>query len=115
VGQFDFIHWRSLCGSTGNWIKLYTQAFRNLKAGAWLEVQEYDAWVYSDDDKGLEKAPCTKAWCETIEKMSTQFGKPLNVGRFHKRWMQEVGFEDVREEVVKVSSRRLKATQKWFY
>ncbi|KFY82932.1 hypothetical protein V498_08392, partial [Pseudogymnoascus sp. VKM F-4517 (FW-2822)] len=39
VGQFDFIHWRSLSGSTGSWSKLYEQAFNNLKPGAWMEVQ----------------------------------------------------------------------------
>lgn len=50
VGKFDFIHWRSLSGSTGDWPKLYGQAFRNLKPGALLEVNEYDANVYSDDD-----------------------------------------------------------------
>merc|ERR1712230_286291 len=90
VGKFDYIHWRSLSGSTGNWDKLYGQALRNLKEGeGWIEVQEYDAWVYSDDDLEMKKAPWTLEWCETLNRVSTQFGKMLNVGRHHKRWMQE--------------------------
>ncbi|KAH6723713.1 S-adenosyl-L-methionine-dependent methyltransferase [Leptodontidium sp. 2 PMI_412] len=101
VGKFDYIHWRSLSGSTGDFPKLYAQALGNLKRGAWIEVQEYDAWVYSDDDESMSKAPWTLEWCETLNRVSTQFGKVLNVGRHHKRWLQEAGFVDVQEKVVK--------------
>ncbi|KAK5010313.1 hypothetical protein LTR28_010644 [Elasticomyces elasticus] len=101
-GKFDYIHWRSLCGSTGNWSKLYGQALENLNEGAWLEVQEYDAWVYSNDDEEMTEAPWTKEWCDTMTDVSTRFQKPLNIARFHKRWMEEAGFVDVREEVYKV-------------
>lgn len=62
VGKLDFIHWRSLSGSTGDWSKLYGQAFNNLKPGAFLEVHEYDANVYSDVDPNFEKAPWTRSW-----------------------------------------------------
>ena len=102
VGKFDYIHWRSLSGSTANWSKLYRQAYENLKPGAWLEVHEYDAWVYSDSDPKMEKAPWTLEWCETLNKLSTDFGKVLNVGRFHRQWMQEAGFVDTEEWLVKV-------------
>ncbi|KFY88679.1 hypothetical protein V498_06694 [Pseudogymnoascus sp. VKM F-4517 (FW-2822)] len=102
VGKFDFIHWRSLSGSTGSWPRLYQQAFSNLKPGAWMEVQEYDAWIYADDDLNLDKAPWTLGWVTQLSKSSEDFGKPLNVGRFHKGWMEEAGFVDVEEKVVKV-------------
>jgi SAM-dependent methyltransferase len=104
VGNFDFIHWRSLSGSTGSWSKLYQQAFNNLKPGAWMEAQEYDAWIYADDDLQLDKAPWTLSWVTQLSKSSVDFGKPLNVGRFHKGWMEEAGFVDVEEKVVKVCS-----------
>ncbi|CZR65212.1 related to methyltransferase [Phialocephala subalpina] len=102
VGNFDFIHWRSLCGSTGDWAKLYGQCFNNLKPGAYIEVQEYDAWVYSDDDPEMVKAPWTKEWCETVDKATIAFGKQLNVGSKQRGWMEEAGFVDVEEKVVKV-------------
>lgn len=102
VGKFDFIHWRSLSGSTGSWSKLYQQAFNNLKPGAWMEVQEYDAWIYADDDLDLDNAPWTLGWVTQLSKSSVDFGKPLNVGRFHRGWMEEAGFTDVEEKVVKV-------------
>jgi SAM-dependent methyltransferase len=42
AGKFDFILWRSLSGSTGNWSKLYQQAFNNLKPGAWMSSPSLD-------------------------------------------------------------------------
>ncbi|KFY48966.1 hypothetical protein V495_00868 [Pseudogymnoascus sp. VKM F-4514 (FW-929)] len=122
VGKFDFIHWRSLSGSTGGWSKLYQRAFNNLKPDAWMEAQEYDAWIYADDDLNLDKAPWTLSWVTQLSKSSVDFGarapwtlgwvtqlskssvdfgKPLNVGRFHKGWMEEAGFVDVEEKAVK--------------
>ena len=62
VGEFDFIHWRSLSGSTRSWSKLYQQAFNSLKPGAWMEAQEYDACIYADDGLDLEKALWTLGW-----------------------------------------------------
>lgn len=102
VGEFDYIHWRSLSGSTENWSKLYEQAFNNLKPDAWLEVQEYDAWVYADDDVDMVNAPWTIGFLTQLSKSSEDFGKPINVGRCHKGWMEEAGFVDVEEKIVKV-------------
>ena len=69
-----------------------------------MEAQEYDAWIYADDDLNLDKAPWTLSWVTQLSKSSVDIGKPLNVGRFHKGWMEEAGFVDVEEKVVKVCS-----------
>jgi trans-aconitate methyltransferase len=100
--RFDFIHWRSLCGSTSNWSRVYQQAFESLKPGAWLEVQEYDAWVYSSDDPEMKEAPATLDWVEKLSLVSKVVGKPLNVAQFQKKWMEDAGFVDVQERVFKV-------------
>jgi len=68
-------------------------------------VQEYDAWVYSDDDEKMEKAPWTLEWCQTMEKTSTEFGKTINVAQFQKKWMEDAGFVDVQERIIKVGLR----------
>ncbi|KAI1910968.1 hypothetical protein LOZ66_001960 [Ophidiomyces ophidiicola] len=100
--KFDYIHWRSLCGSTNNWERVYNQAYDSLDSGAWLEVQEYDAWIYSDDDPHLKKAPNTLHWVTKLSEVSEQVGKPLNIAQSHKKWMEEAGFIDVQEKVFKV-------------
>lgn len=100
--KFDYIHWRSLCGSTNDWPRAYQQAFENLEVGGWMEAQEYDAWIFSDDDPELKKAPNTLDWITNLDKISNEVGKPLNIARFHKKWMEDAGFVDVKEKVVKV-------------
>ena len=99
--RFDYIHWRALCGSTANWTRLYGQAMDNLKPGGWLEVQEYNAWVYGDDET-YQEAPWTRQWVQELTDASVKFGKPINVAASHRRWMEEAGFLDVKEEVHKV-------------
>lgn len=69
-----------------------------------MEVQEYDAWIYANDDLDLDKAPWTLGQVTQLLKSSVDFGKPLNVGRFHKGQMEEAGFTNVQEKVVKVCS-----------
>lgn len=90
-------------GSVADWPQLYTSIFENLKPGGWVEMQEYEAWISSDDDPELTKAPNTKLWQELVDEASTKFGKRMNVAREQKRWIEEAGFVDVREDVVKAS------------
>lgn len=103
AATFDFIHWRSLCGSTAAWPKLYRQAMTNLKPGGWLEVQEYHTQVYGDDET-FDRAPFTKLWLKLMNDASVEFGKKYDVADEHKGWMVDAGFVDVKEEVYKVSS-----------
>lgn len=70
--------------------------------GGWLEMQEYEAWISSDDDPLLTKAPHTKQWQELIDEASTKFGKRMNVASQQKSWIEAAGFEDVTDDVVKV-------------
>jgi hypothetical protein len=66
-------------------------------------MQEYAAWITSDDDT-IQRAPWTREWCEQMDVASTRFGKKFNVAHMHKQWLEEAGFEDVREYVSKVLS-----------
>lgn len=66
-------------------------------------MQEYNSWVYSDDDS-MEKATWTADWIQTLSDLTVRFGKPMNVAALHKQWMPEAGFVDVKEEVCKVRS-----------
>lgn len=58
---FDFIHGRALCGGISNWPEFYRQALLNLKPGGWMEMQEHECWLNSDDDT-ISKAP----WCQEM-------------------------------------------------
>ncbi|KAK4224498.1 S-adenosyl-L-methionine-dependent methyltransferase [Podospora fimiseda] len=98
--KFDYIHGRALSGTVSDWARFYSQVRTHLKPGAYCEMQEYDAWIFSDDDS-FERAKWTKEWVEKLDEASLQFGKQINVARHHKQWMIEAGFEDVQERVVR--------------
>lgn len=100
--KFDYIHGRAISGTVADWPNFYRQARQNLKPGGWCEMQEYDAWIFSDDDS-FDRAPWTKEWVEKLDGASTMFGKQINVAKKHKQWMIDAGFEDVVEKIIRVS------------
>lgn len=104
--HFDFIHGRGLCGGIADWPRFYGQVYQNLKPGGWLEIQEYGGTFKSEDDT-VQRALWTKELCDELDRASIKFGKRLNVAHMHKKWVEDAGFLDVREEVYKVP--------KWLY
>jgi len=98
---FDLIHGRALCGSVRNWPRFYMEALRNLSPGGWMEMQEQEFSVSSDDDS-INSAPRTREWIAELDRASAHFGKRLDVAHKLKEWMADAGFVDVREEIIKV-------------
>lgn len=99
---FDFIHGRGMGGSVKDWAKLYSQIFKHLKPGGFLEMQEYEAWMKSDDGT-LDNCPNIIMWQQKMDEASKAFEKQLNVAAEQKDKIIAAGFEDVTEVVHKVN------------
>ncbi|KAK0387226.1 hypothetical protein NLU13_5539 [Sarocladium strictum] len=99
--KFDYIHGRALSGTSADWSRFYGNVLQTLKPGGWVEMQEYDAYIFSDDDS-FDRAPWTKEWCEKLDGASKLFGKPFNVAKYHRQWMIDAGFQDVQELVYRI-------------
>ncbi|KAF2107671.1 S-adenosyl-L-methionine-dependent methyltransferase [Lophiotrema nucula] len=99
--KFDFIHSRGMSGSIGDWDKLIQQSYANLQPGGWLEFQEPEAWVYSDDDTG-ERAPSLRQWQNLCNDAAAQFKKELRMQSQLKDKMIHAGFTDVHERMIKI-------------
>ncbi|KAJ9616825.1 hypothetical protein H2200_000544 [Cladophialophora chaetospira] len=99
---YDFIHGRAMSGSIKDWDRLYHQALQSLRPGGWLEMQEYETWLESDDDVDLTQAPYLKQWQDEVNRGSTVFGKELDIAKEQKQRLIEAGFVDVRDDVYKV-------------
>jgi SAM-dependent methyltransferase len=99
--KFDYIHGRALSGTSANWGRFYEQVKNNLKPGGVVEMQEYDAWIFSDDDS-CDRAPWTMEWVEKLDGASKVFGKQINVAKYHRQWMIDAGLEDVKELAYRV-------------
>ncbi len=102
--KFDFIHGRALCGGIADWPRLYAQAYDHLEPGGWMEMQDHECWINSDDG-GMERAPGCTEWIHEVDRASAMFGKRLNIAHLHRQWMIDAGFEGVTEMVRKVCIR----------
>lgn len=90
-----------MSGSVANWSALFTEALQALKPGGWLEMQEFDVWFRSEEG-GLPADSKIAEWQSYLDQASLMFGKRLNVANEFKEKMIEVGFEDVRDDIIKV-------------
>lgn len=98
---FDLIHGRVLCGGIADWPEFYRQAYLNLKPGGWMEMQEHECMLRSDDDT-INQAPAIVQWFKNVDIASTKIGKRLNVAHLHKQWMIDAGFTEVNEDIHKL-------------
>jgi len=99
--KFDYIHMRSMGGGIGDWPKLLKQAYQHLRPGGWIEVQEFEASVSSDDGTHL-LAPTMIEWIEKVNEAAMRFGKPMNIAPQVQSWMEDGGFVNVTDEIYKV-------------
>lgn len=99
--KFDYIHMRSMGGGIGDWPKLLKQAYQHLRPGGWIEVQEFEAAVASDDGSHA-LAPTMVEWIEKVNDAARQFGKPMNIASQVQSWMESGGFVNVTDDIYKV-------------
>ncbi|KAJ6006632.1 hypothetical protein N7451_004576 [Penicillium sp. IBT 35674x] len=100
---FDFIHARDLGGAIADWPRLLRQAYGHLRPGGWVELQEFEVTLRSDDDS-MRLAPMLCEFLGRLHEASEAFHRPMNIAEGHRQRLVEAGFEDVRDEVYKVPS-----------
>lgn len=115
---FDFVHGRVLCGGIADWPTFYARAFQNIKPGGWMEMQEHECDIRSDDDT-INQAHAIRDWVQKVDQASTMIGKRLNVAHTHRQHMIDAGFIDVHEDIHKLpigtwpKDKRLKEIGRW--
>jgi SAM-dependent methyltransferase len=98
--KFDYIHIRSMAGSIGDWTKLLRQAYNQLQPGGWIEIQEFEVWIRSDDDS-LERAPMIRLWQEQLNVAADTINKPMLVAPLMRSWLLQEGYSEVEETIIK--------------
>ena len=101
--HFDYIHGRALIGSISDWTKLFSEIFNNLNSGGYVEIQEYPCDIKSDDGT-LSLVPDLMDWVERLNEGCDKIGKPARNAHLLKGWMEQAGFVDVQQDIIKVSS-----------
>lgn len=99
--SFDYIHTRMLLGCFEDFREVIKKSFKYLKPGAWSEAQEYMHGIYCDDDS-MKSDWIYRDWVKTLDTAAMESGRPLRIANKLKRWYEEAGFINVREEVFKL-------------
>ncbi|KAI4192420.1 MAG: hypothetical protein LQ350_008656, partial [Teloschistes chrysophthalmus] len=93
--HFSLIHTRIMLGSLRNWPLFFSQSFRHLQPGGWIECQELDVWLRTDDGS-LPEGSAIGAWCRNQEEAAGKVGMSLRcTGDGMAGQMREAGFVDV--------------------
>lgn len=99
---FGFIHIRQMVGSITRWQRLFSKAYTHLTPGGWVEVQEHAIRIHAEEgDDHLPKN--LLVWLSELERASLLFGKKMNVVETLKQHVIDAGFEDMTEDIYKVS------------
>ncbi|KAH7374701.1 S-adenosyl-L-methionine-dependent methyltransferase [Plectosphaerella cucumerina] len=98
--NFDYIHSRFMNSSIANWRDLFKRSLENLEPGGYLELQEADLRVVSDDDSIPKDSALSRAFDLLLE-ASVKFGRAFASIPELADIMREVGFVDVTIERLK--------------
>jgi hypothetical protein len=98
---YDYIHTRMSLGIFEDFREIIQKGFNNLAPGGWMESQELFSKVYCDDGTMPEDWPVLK-WSLEQDEAAMHLGKPLRIANKLKKWYEQAGFVDVKEEVFHV-------------
>ncbi|RFU25119.1 hypothetical protein B7463_g11214, partial [Scytalidium lignicola] len=93
--KFDFIHGRALLSCFKDPPSVLREAYKSLAPGGYLELQD-GTFPF----KYIGQAPVDSnvyKWNEIVVAGAAKSGRPWTNAQHYKRWMQEIGFEDVVE------------------
>ncbi|KAI5460200.1 S-adenosyl-L-methionine-dependent methyltransferase [Mariannaea sp. PMI_226] len=94
---FDYIHSRFMTSSIADWTDFLTKCFDNLTPGGYLELQEADITVKSDDGTLTTDNALVKV-VHLLQEASTMFGRPYQDIPALADIMAKIGFADIAVE-----------------
>ncbi|KAF6803746.1 methyltransferase domain-containing protein [Colletotrichum sojae] len=97
---FDYIHSRMISGSIADWRAYLQNCFDNLNPGGYVEVQDKDLLIRSDDDTLKPDGPLMK-WTNLLHDATHKLGRPYVEIPSLKQILVDIGFEDVTLDVYK--------------
>lgn len=86
---FDFIHIRGMKGAFSNWEGVYTEAYKNLCPGGWIEVVDFD--------HQFKQPGICDTLLKTVYDTAEKIGYPINVDHLQPEMLEAAGFTEVME------------------
>ncbi|KAI0121003.1 S-adenosyl-L-methionine-dependent methyltransferase [Xylariales sp. AK1849] len=104
--KYDYIHIRHIVSAIHDPVRLIQQAFKFLNPGGWLELQDADFDLLSEEgpDKD-DRVPSSnlRRWFELGAVGGSQNGIDFHKAKKYKDWLDQTGFSNVREEKFQVA------------
>ncbi|KAE9375862.1 S-adenosyl-L-methionine-dependent methyltransferase [Stipitochalara longipes BDJ] len=114
---FDYIHGRALITCFKSHHTVFQHAFKSLRSGGYLELQDCDLPLRFIDDSGNGTA--LELWSQRLMAGGAALGKDLTRGRRYKEILEEIGFVDVVEKQTHIPigtwavGKKMKTTGAW--
>ncbi|KAH7183509.1 S-adenosyl-L-methionine-dependent methyltransferase [Fusarium flagelliforme] len=94
--SFDFIHSRFMNFSIQSWKAYLTKIYDNLAPGGYVELQDVDV-IMGSDDGTLKDGMAMHMWCRLLDQAAAKFNRCFERTSNFKDLLKEVGFADVVE------------------
>ena len=98
--HFDLVFARMLMGHIGNCPRFYSQSYKKLTPGGWIEVQDIGFPVQCDDDS-VSKNSYLWQWSENMMKATEALGRNTRSAAECKSQLLDAGFVHVTEKMYK--------------
>ncbi|KAJ6788827.1 hypothetical protein PWT90_05930 [Aphanocladium album] len=99
--DFDLAHLRNMIPILKSPVNLLKQVFEHLKPGGWVELQDVDGKVHTDDNSVPEDWPLKRLTDLLIEAFA-QFGTNANAADCGRQYLEEAGFVNIQHNYVKL-------------
>ncbi|KIW62168.1 hypothetical protein PV04_10368 [Phialophora macrospora] len=99
--HFDYIHNRNFVCAIRDWPSLIQKTYQHVAPGGWVEWHEKHPEFLSDDNS-LAPDSALSQWSTKFFEASVIFGADAHSPRNLRRWMEETGFVDVEEHILKL-------------
>ncbi|KAH0491828.1 hypothetical protein TgHK011_003236 [Trichoderma gracile] len=99
--NWDFVHLRNMIPVMKSPVALLKQAYDNMKPGGWVEIQDVDGDVHTDDDTVPDDWPL-KRFTEFMLEAFAKFGTNAHAAVFGGQYLAEAGFVNIQHNYIKL-------------
>ena len=98
---FDYVHARHMCPALKDWNTVLGEAYDHLKPSGWVELQELEHRMYSQDGTSDGDYPLRVFW-ELVAEGAAKRGTDINSSTTLARRMREAGFINVQHRILNI-------------
>lgn len=95
--SYDYVHCKYMSGSIRNWPRLIQQCYDRLKPGGWLELQELDNAMCSDNGSLTQDNNMVRMMAGLAD-ASEKTGRLMNPVPRMKDWTERAGFANIQQQ-----------------